>query len=156
MPTAADTKFWTARPIIWARCPIAASPEYDCQFVLVTNDVAVLKACPGSMPANPRDNGSPDWIAQQEVEAEHADQGERQERTRVDGPALIRLGVDADQPVDATLDPGVLVAGVDAGHVRPEGAVGRRQGDDQEAGLEEAGDSVGHQNLSGKSRAATR
>ncbi len=44
MPTAAETKFCTARPDIWTRWPIVASAEYDCQLVLVTNEVAVLNA----------------------------------------------------------------------------------------------------------------
>ena len=33
------------------------SPEYDCQFVLVTNETAVFKAWSGSTPGNPRDWG---------------------------------------------------------------------------------------------------
>ena len=61
MPTAAETKFCTARPAIWVRWPMVASPEYACQLVLVTNDAAVLNASAGSTPGKPRDSGRPDW-----------------------------------------------------------------------------------------------
>ena len=44
MPTAAETKFCTVRPDIWKRWPTAASPEYHCQLVLVTNETAVFHA----------------------------------------------------------------------------------------------------------------
>ncbi len=44
IPTAAETKFCTARPDICTRWPIVDSPEYDCQFVFVTKLAAVLKA----------------------------------------------------------------------------------------------------------------
>ena len=44
MPTAADTKFCTARPAIWKRWPAVASPEYHCQLVLVTKETAVFHA----------------------------------------------------------------------------------------------------------------
>ena len=43
MPTAADTKFWTARPDIWTRWPSVDSPEYDCQLVFVTKLTAVFQ-----------------------------------------------------------------------------------------------------------------
>ena len=43
-PTAAETKFCTASPDIWIRWPAAASPEYHCQLVLVTNETAVFHA----------------------------------------------------------------------------------------------------------------
>ena len=36
MPTAAETKFCTARPAICTRWPMVDSPEYACQLVLVT------------------------------------------------------------------------------------------------------------------------
>ena len=44
MPTAAERKFCTARPAIWAVKPSVDSPEYDCQLVFVTNETAVLSA----------------------------------------------------------------------------------------------------------------
>ena len=44
MPTAAETKFCTARPAICTRWPIVDSPEYDCQLVLVTKLTAVFHA----------------------------------------------------------------------------------------------------------------
>ena len=44
IPTAADTKFCTARPAIWVRWVIVDSPEYACQLVLVTKLTAVFHA----------------------------------------------------------------------------------------------------------------
>ena len=41
-PTAAETKFWTVRPTVWTSGDVPASPAYDCQLVLVTNETAVL------------------------------------------------------------------------------------------------------------------
>ena len=41
---AAETKFCTVRPRDWDRLDRANSPEYVCQFVLVTKLEAVLKA----------------------------------------------------------------------------------------------------------------
>ncbi len=43
-PTDADTKFCTARPSICVRWLIVTSPEYHCQFVLVTKLTAVFHA----------------------------------------------------------------------------------------------------------------
>ena len=43
-PTAADTKFCTVRPTVWTSGVAPASPAYDCQLVLVTNETAVLMA----------------------------------------------------------------------------------------------------------------
>jgi hypothetical protein len=61
MPTAADTKFCTVRPAICTRWPMTVSGTYDCQFVLVTNDTAVLNAMPGSTGPRPRLSGSRPW-----------------------------------------------------------------------------------------------
>ena len=47
IPVAADRKFWTARPAIWVRCDIVASPTYACQFVFVTKEIAVFHARAG-------------------------------------------------------------------------------------------------------------
>ena len=44
IPTAAEAKFWTVRPTAWTNTDVPASPAYDCQFVLVTNETAVLRA----------------------------------------------------------------------------------------------------------------
>jgi hypothetical protein len=57
MPTAADTKFCTARPANWTRWPIVTSGEYDCQLVFATNDAAVLNDRPCSTPGRPLENG---------------------------------------------------------------------------------------------------
>jgi hypothetical protein len=50
MPTAALRKFWTASAPIWDRYDMVVSPEYACQFVLVTNDTAVFQAKAGVTP----------------------------------------------------------------------------------------------------------
>ncbi len=57
MPTAADTKFCTASPLICTRWPIVDSPEYDCQLVLVTKLTAVFHAWSGLTGPSPRPNG---------------------------------------------------------------------------------------------------
>ena len=119
IPTAADAKFCTASPAIWARCPIVDSPEYDCQFVLVTNEAAVLNAWSAGTPGNPRLSGRFGCKRSSAYSPSTDDRGEREQGTGVHGPGLVALGVDAHDPVDASLDAGVVVAGVDAGHVRP-------------------------------------
>ena len=43
-PTAGETKFWTVSPSVWTSGDVPDSPAYDCQFVLVTNETAVLSA----------------------------------------------------------------------------------------------------------------
>lgn len=40
---------------------MAFSPMYDCQFVLVTNEAAVLNAWSGVMAAKPSDSGRWSW-----------------------------------------------------------------------------------------------
>ena len=60
MPTPAETKFCTVRPDIWKRWPVAASPEYHCQLVLVTNETAVFQAPSAGRPAKPSDSGR--WL----------------------------------------------------------------------------------------------
>ncbi len=57
-PTAAETKFCTARPAICTVWPSVDSPEYHCQFVLVTNEIAVLNAPSDGTAGNPSDSGS--------------------------------------------------------------------------------------------------
>ena len=68
MPTAAETKFCTARPIACAMRFMALSPEYHCQLVLVTKEIAVLSAssrrhCFGEVP------GSHPWTSSRIVSA---------------------------------------------------------------------------------------
>ena len=50
MPAAAEAKFCTVSPAIWARLESVDSPAYDCQLVLETKLMAVLKARCGDMP----------------------------------------------------------------------------------------------------------
>ena len=53
MPAAAETKFWTVRPIIWDRSLLDTSPLYACQFVLVTKLTAVFQATAGATASTP-------------------------------------------------------------------------------------------------------
>jgi hypothetical protein len=52
IPTAAETKLWNASWVIWERCDMVVSPEYDCQLVLVVKDAAVSNACRSTTPGN--------------------------------------------------------------------------------------------------------
>lgn len=61
MPTAADTKFCTARPAVCTTWPMVCSPAYDCQLVLVTNDTAVLNDCAGVTAEKPSEPGRTPW-----------------------------------------------------------------------------------------------
>ena len=110
MPTAAETKFWTARPAICVRWPIVASPEYACQLVLVTNDAAVLNASAGSTPGNPSDSGRSDWNRCSAYSSTHADEREGEHRRGVHRPALVGARVDSDDAVDDALDAQVALA----------------------------------------------
>ena len=47
MPVAAEKKLCDVRATIWEKYDIVLSPPYDCQFVLVVNDAAVLNAKSG-------------------------------------------------------------------------------------------------------------
>ncbi len=58
IPTAALRKFCTANPLACTKYPIADSPEYDCQFVLVTNEIAVLNAWSEEMAGKSFEKGS--------------------------------------------------------------------------------------------------
>ena len=73
-----------------------------------------------------------------EVEQQHAEEGEREQRRRVGRPALSRVGVHAHDPVDRPLDPQVLLAGERPRHVVAEGDVHDREQHDEECGLQEA------------------
>ena len=61
MPTAALTKFCTVSPDICMRWPIAASPEYHCQLVLVTKLTAVFQAPSVGRAGKPSDSGRCCW-----------------------------------------------------------------------------------------------
>ncbi len=61
-PTAADRKFCTASPAICTVKPMVASGEYDCQFVFVTKDAAVLNASDGPTFGSPRSPGRTTWM----------------------------------------------------------------------------------------------
>ena len=82
------------------------SPEYDCQFVLVTKLTAVFHAPvrhrPGRSPSDSHRWFCTRWNSVQEQDR---DRGERQHAAGVDAPGLLGVRVDPDQPVDAPLDP---------------------------------------------------
>ena len=62
-----------------------------------------------------------------------------EDRHRIGAGALVGVGVDAGEAVDAPLDAPVGVVGVDAGHPVPEGAPRHGQGDQQQHGELERG-----------------
>jgi hypothetical protein len=61
MPTPALTKFWTVSPDICRRCPVAASPEYHCQSVLVTKLTAAFQAPLVGRGGKPSESGRCCW-----------------------------------------------------------------------------------------------
>ncbi len=69
IPTAAERKFCTARPAIWAVNPSVDSPAYDCQLVLVTNETAVLKDIQNGTPGRSRPIGSAAWAISTPIRA---------------------------------------------------------------------------------------
>ncbi|KDR64254.1 hypothetical protein DC60_10310 [Streptomyces wadayamensis] len=79
MPTAADTKFCTASPLIWTRCPTPGSPGYDCQSVLVTKATAVLNAWPPVIRGVPRESGS--WFCRRRKPYRNSTQTAEKART---------------------------------------------------------------------------
>ena len=94
MPTAADAKFCTVRPVICNRCPRAASPEYHCQFVLVTNETAVFQAPSAGSAAMPSESGRCCWSRPKREQREDAHQREPEDRGQVGAPVLVGVGVD--------------------------------------------------------------
>ncbi len=94
------------------------------------------------------------------VQDDEAHDAEREQRQRVDVPALLALRIDpagaVDQPLDRIEDPVELrrSAGVDAGDVATQERCGHPEGQDQGDQLRPACER--HQNRSGKSNAATR
>jgi hypothetical protein len=77
-----------------------------------------------------------------EVEQDHADGREGDHRPGVDRPGLLGLGVDPQQLVGDTLDPGVLVGCIDPSHVAAQRPVDSGQERDQKADLQQAGRGV--------------
>ena len=104
MPTAADTKFCTARPAIWTRWPMVDSPEYDCQFVLVTKLTAVLNAIFGIDVGEAVRQRQPGLHPLEHVEHQHRHEAEGEDGDGVDVPALLPLRVDAQEAVDQPFD----------------------------------------------------
>ena len=156
MPTAAETKFCTARPAICTRWPIVDSPEYHCQLVFVTNDTAVFQAPWVITPGKPRDSGRK-ACSRRNAYRNRMLTAENASTLRAYTPQdCSDRRVDPDQPVDAPLDPGVGGAGHHPVHVVAQKSVCHRQGGDQRQQEEDARGGRAHQNRSGNSRAATR
>ena len=115
------------------------SPLYACQFVLVVNDTAVLKASAGGTGPKPCGlNGSTVLQPLHRVEHQHRDDAEQQQRDGVLGPAHLARLVDAGEPVDQPLErpqhrvePGAL-AGEHAGHVAADERRHQEDGEQEE------------------------
>ena len=157
MPTAAETKFCTVSPAICTRWPMTVSGTYDCQFVLVTNEIAVLNAIPGSTGAAAEAQRQQPLQPLQQVEQHDREEREGQQRGGVAGPALLGVRVDPDHPVERPLDPPVPPVGVDGGQVVAERHVHRGEEQQEDAELDEPGHRrMRHQNFSGRMRATNR
>ena len=84
---------------------MTVSGTYDCQFVLVTNEIAVLNAIPGLDRAAVEAQRQQPLQPLQQVEQHDRQEREGQQRGGVAGPALLGVRVDPDQPVDAPARP---------------------------------------------------
>ena len=83
MPTAAETKFCTARPAICTRWPMVDSPEYACQFVLVVKLTAVFHARSGLTSGEPEAEQQVVLNPLERVQEQHGDQRRTRGRSRV-------------------------------------------------------------------------
>ena len=144
MPTAAETKFCTVSPDIWKRCPVAASPEYHCQFVFVTNETAVFHAPSLGRAGMPIESGrcccsrpKPNRTSTPTSEKPSTD-------VSVAAPVLVGVGVDAQHAVRRPLDGEVPRRGVDGSQVAPQERHGHGEQRDQETDLAEGGAGVAH------------
>ena len=93
---------------------------------------------------------------QERVQGNDATAEKREQRDRVHAPALLAVGVDADEPVDESLRSGVARRGEDLRHVVPERPVDGDERADQQRHLEPGGERGGHQNRSGFNSAQSR
>ncbi len=118
---------------------MTVSGTYDCQFVLVTNEIAVLNAIPDVDRAPVEAQRQERLQALQQVEQHHREEREGQQRGRVAGPALLGVRVDPDHPVDRPLDPPVPPVGVHGGQVVAERHVHRGEEQQEDAELNEPG-----------------
>ena len=144
MPTAAERKFWTARPTIWAVKPsrrltgvglpvrvgheghrgVEGHPERDAR------QVAVHRQC---------------GLAELDPHQDHdAHEAEADDAGRVGPRALLRVGVDAAEAVDEALDAQVRGARVDPSHVVAVGDVHGSEERHQEGDREETAEGVRH------------
>ena len=99
MPAAADTKFCTVKPEhLGEVAHRLTSPEYHCQFVLVTKLIAALNDPIGTtLERSVGLNGSEPCSRCSSVEDQHRHDAERDQAIRVHVPALLALRVDAEQ-----------------------------------------------------------
>jgi hypothetical protein len=115
-------------------------------LVLVTKLTAVLKAT----------EGQDGLQALEQIQHHDRDEGDAEHALGVGGPALVGVGIDPDHLVQRAFHPPVLGAQVHPGHVVAERLVHRRQRGEQQRDLEQAGNSVVHQNFSGLISATNR
>ena len=129
MPTAAETKFCTARPAICTRWPMR-------RLTRVGLPVGVGDEADRGVPRQRRRHRRRRVVEVQRQLALHqledeqeqdADRRERQHAAGVGAPGLLRLRVGADQPVDAPARRGVLLRAVDPVHVVAERHVHGRE-----------------------------
>ena len=156
MPTDAETKFCTVSPVICTRWPITVSGTYDCQFVLVTNEIAVLNAIPRFDRAPVQAQREQPLQALQEIEEHDGEEREGEQRGGVAGPPLLGVRVHPDHAVHGAFDPPVPAVGVDDGQVVAERHVDRGEEQHQGTELHDPGGGRGHQNFSGRMRATNR
>src|SRR4051812_41687536 len=94
--------------------------------------------------------------AQEDVEEQHADDAEREDRTQVARPCLISSRVDTACAVDALLNLEMLVAAQHSRHVVAQRLVHKREREDQGSEKRDPRPGVRHQNFSGSTSAITK
>jgi len=90
--------------------------------VLDTNEAAVLNAWSGATPGKPRLRGRCGWARWSAYSPSTLTKREGEQGARVLLPSLVRLRVDTHQVVEGALHARVVLARLDAGHVRTKGA----------------------------------
>ena len=106
-----------------------------------------------SLPVRQRQGGLQSLQPEQDQDA---DGRERQHRAGVHGPVLLGVTIHPEEPVRAPLDPVVPCRRERPGQIGTQRAVTGGEEDEKQPDLEQAGHGVGHQNLSGKTKAAMR
>ena len=132
-----------------------ASPAYDCQLVLVTNETAVLTAVSTCI-VSPWWKGRTPCATMTRKSSTTLERPTGADGAGVDLPALLLVGVDPARAVEDPLGARVAVGREDVRQVATERHVGDGEEDDEDADGQQPGDGVVHQNRSGLTRAYTR